>query len=150
MHIRCLIIAILTAAFLPHTLVAAEDYELPANESALWGYANELFDLTRAYGIVAEKTEEEILALFPRTKELLERLNADLSFWIADLTDRGILGVPGTVNEALDCLIHDIFDKVSTTIAVFLDEQHERGAYFIASLRHNCETLTEYFHYLGY
>jgi len=149
MHIRYFIIVIL-AALLPAVAAEAPGYELPANESVLWGYANELFDLTRAYGIVAEKTDEEILALFPRTKDLLERLNADLSFWIKDLTDRGILDTPGDVNEALNSLIHDIFNKVSTTIAVFLDGQYERGAYFIASLRRNCESLTEYFHYLGY
>jgi hypothetical protein len=149
MNIRLLTIALLLAAL---STAAAEEgeYELPPNESALWGYANELFDLTRAYGIVAERTDEEILALFPRTKDLLERLNGDLAFWIADLTDRGILDSPGDVNEALKNLIYDIFDKVSTTIAVFLDGQYERGAYFIASLRHNCESLTEYFHYLGY
>ncbi|HUT98370.1 MAG TPA: hypothetical protein VM054_04760 [bacterium] len=149
MKIRLLTIALLVAA-LSTVAAEADDYELPANESVLWGYANELFDLTRAYGIVAEKTDEEILALFPRTKDLLERLNADLSFWIADLTDRGILDTPGDVNAALKNLIYDIFDKVSTTIAVFLDGQYERGAYFIASLRRNCESLTEYFHYLGY
>jgi len=149
MYKRLLTIALLLAA-LSATAAEAEEYELPPNESALWGYANELFDLTRAYGIVAEKTEEEILALFPQTKDLLERLNGDLSFWIADLTDCGILDTPGAVNEALKSLIYDIFNKVSTTIAVFLDGQYERGAYFIASLRRNCESLTEYFHYLGY
>jgi len=149
MYKRLLTIALLLTA-LSATAAEAEEYELPPNESALWGYANELFDLTRAYGIVAEKTEEEILALFPQTKDLLERLNGDLSFWIADLTDCGILDTPGAVNEALKNLIYDIFNKVSTTIAVFLDGQYERGAYFIASLRRNCESLTEYFHYLGY
>jgi hypothetical protein len=149
MHIRYFAIALL-AALLPAFAAEAGGYELPPNESVLWGYANELFDLTRAYGIVAEKTDEEILALFPQTKDLLERLNADLSFWITDLTDRGILDAPGDVNEALNGLIHDIYNKVSTTIAVFLDGQYERGAYFIASLRRNCESLTEYFHNLGY
>jgi hypothetical protein len=149
MNLRLLTIALLLAA-LSATAAEAGEYELPPNEKVLWGYANELFDLTRAYGIVAEKTDEEILALFPQTKDLLERLNGDLSFWIADLTDRGILDSPGDVSEALKNLIYDIFDKVSTTISVFLDGQFERGAYFIASLRHNCESLTEYFHYLGY
>ncbi|MCX7022089.1 MAG: hypothetical protein NTW26_07435 [bacterium] len=149
MHIRCFAIAIL-AVFLPAVAAEAPGYELPPNESVLWGYANELFDLARAYGIVTEKTDEEILALFPQTKDLLERLNGDLSFWIADLTDRGILDTPGDVNEALKSLIYDIYNKVSTTIAVFLDGQFERGAYFIASLRRNCESLTEYFHNLGY
>jgi hypothetical protein len=149
MNIRLLTTALLVAA-LSAAAAEAGEYELPPNESALWVYANELFDLTRAYGIVTEKTDEEFLALFPQTKDLLERLNGDLSFWIADLTDRGILDSPGGVSEALKSLIYDIFDNVSITIAVFLDGQFERGAYFIASLRHNCESLTEYFHYLGY
>jgi hypothetical protein len=149
MKIRLLTMVLLAAA-LSTAAAEAGEYELPPNESVLWGYANELFDLTRAYGIVTEKTDEEILALFPRTKDLLERLNGDVSFWIADLTDRGILDVPGDINAALSSLIHGISQKISTTIAVFLDGQFERGAYFIASLRRNCESLTEYFHYLGY
>jgi hypothetical protein len=149
MHIRFLALVLL-AVLAPASAAEAEGYVLPPNETALWGYANELFDLTRAYGIVAEKTDDEILALFPKTKDLLERLNGDLAFWIADLTDRGILDLPGDINEALKNMIYDIYDKVSTTLAVFLDGQYERGAYFIASLRRNCESLTEYFHYMGY
>jgi hypothetical protein len=149
MKIRLLTIVLLIAV-LSATAAETGEYELPPNESVLWGYVNELFDLTRAYGVVTEKTDEEILALFPQTKDLLERLNGDLSFWISDLTDHGILGAPGDMNQALGSLINSISDKVSTTIAVFLDGQFERGAYFIASLRRNCETLTEYFHYLGY
>jgi hypothetical protein len=129
---------------------AAEDYELPPNEEALWGYASALFDLTRAYGIVSEKTEEEILELLPETMDLLERFNADLSFWIDDLTDRGVLDQPGSVYEALNHLLHSVQEKVSTTIAVFFDADYERGAYFIAALRRNCESLTEYFHELDY
>ncbi|HDR06295.1 MAG TPA: hypothetical protein ENN88_01540, partial [Candidatus Coatesbacteria bacterium] len=111
-----------------------EEYVSP-NERVLWGYAGELFDLTRSFGIVGEKTEEEILALLPETFELLSRFNADLLFWSRDLTERGILDNPGSFYQSLRLLLQSISDKVSTTIAVFLDGQYERGAYFIASLR---------------
>jgi hypothetical protein len=67
-----------------------------------------------------------------------------------DLTERGILNRTGPIYETLDHLLHWVLEKVSTTIAVFLDGQYGKGAGFIVSLRLNCESLTEYFHRLNY
>lgn len=141
-------IVLLAAALFP-AAATTEEYVSP-NERVLWAYAGELFDLTRSFGIVGEKTEEEVLALLPETFELLSRFNADLVFWNRDLSERGILDNPGSFYKTLRLLLESISEKVSTTIAVFLDGQYERGAHFIASLRRNSETLTGYFRELGY
>ncbi len=149
MPVHKLILPILAGILLVNA-PAVEEYALPANERVLWEYASELFDLTRRLGIVEEKTEEEVLDILPETLNLLERLNGDLCFWIADLTERGILDRSGPTYETLDHLLHWVLEKVSTAIAVFLDGQYRKGADFIVSLRLSAESLTEYFHQLNY
>lgn len=145
---RLLILCLLLAAcVLP---ASADDYALPANEKLAWNYANELFMLTRAYGVVAEKTPEELEALTPRAMDLLERLNGDIAYWRKEMTVEDILMDIPALADGLKQRLSEIEAAVSRTVACLLEKDFTTGAAFLPSLYRKCEEVARYFHEYNY
>ncbi|MBD3398884.1 MAG: hypothetical protein GF399_00965 [Candidatus Coatesbacteria bacterium] len=119
--------------------------ELAPNEKAAWLYSRTAFELTADYGIVEERTPEELTELAESAEELAVDFIIDLRRWFEDLGAGVIVDESAADYRAIDHLLGYLLEKVELLLDELERENHDACANLLGSLHRLTPSLAEGF-----
>lgn len=133
-------------------VAADDDYAdlIPANERRAWELTQQAFLLTREYGVVAERTEEELAKLTEPTREFILAYLADFSSWL-QLLEEGYPLPPGsTLYDSLRIKLNYLLEKANELLAHLELGEYAEVAALLSVLHNTTVSIAETFSYYDY
>jgi hypothetical protein len=119
--------------------------ELAPNEKAAWLYSQAAFELTAGYGVVEERTPEELTELAESAEEYAVDFIIDLRRWSEDLGTGAIVDERAADYRAIDHLLGYLLEKVELLLDELERQNYEVCAKLLGSLHRLTPSLAEGF-----